>query len=337
MKPIIQVLFIVIALYASIAKTSEIQEINNTNISQDDVQKSIEETLDVLDDVYVYPEKTKAIHDEIIKRMNNGDYKLIKTKQEFVDKISDDLFEISKDRHLSVMLVKPDEVEPTHVLIETKDERKYNFAFQRIEVLNGNIGYVKFNKFYQDEEAQITVDHAFGFLANTDAMIIDLRDNIGGSPELVRYILSHFFNEKTLLWRSHSRANKEIYDNESIEGVGAQKFKTNYPLFVLVSADTASAAEIFSYTLKHLGKATIIGETTVGMAHGVSAVKINDYFSGRFSMSRPSSPITHTSWEGVGVIPNIPSTAEQSLKIAHTQALKALGIKSKSISQDNID
>ena len=73
MKPIIQVLFIVIALYASIAKTSEIQETNNTNISQEDVQKSIVKTLDVLDDVYVYPEKTKAIHDEIIKRMINGD------------------------------------------------------------------------------------------------------------------------------------------------------------------------------------------------------------------------------------------------------------------------
>ena len=324
MKHIIQVLFIVIALYSSIAKTSEIQETNNANISQDDVRKSIEETLNVLDDVYVYPEKTKAIHDEIIKRMNQGDYKLIKTKQEFVDKISDDLFEVSKDQHLGVMLVKPDEVKPTHVLTETIDERKYNFAFQKVEVLSGNIGYVKFNKFYQDEEAEITVNHAFGFLANTDAMIIDLRDNIGGSPELVRYILSHFFKEKTLLWRSHNRANKEIYDNESIKGIGAQKFKTNYPLFILVSSHTASAAEIFSYTLKHLGKATIIGETTVGMAHGVSAVKINDYFSGRFSMSRPSNPITHTSWEGVGVIPNIPTTAEKSLTIAHTQALKAL-------------
>ena len=324
MKPIIQVLFIVIALYASTAKTSEIQETYNTNISQEDVQISIEETLNVLDDVYIYPEKTKAIHDEIIKRMNNGDYKFIKTKQEFVDKISDDLIEVSKDRHLSVMLVKPNEVKPTHVLTETKDERKYNFAFQKVEVLSGNIGYVKFNKFYQDKEARIIVDHAFGFLANTDAMIIDLRDNIGGSPELVQYILSHFFNEKTLLWRSHSRANKEIYDNESITEIGAQKFKTNYPLFVLVSSNTASAAEVFSYTLKHLGKATIIGETTVGMAHGVSAIKINDYFNGRFSMSRPSNPITHTSWEGVGVIPDIKVTSEESLNIAHTQALKAI-------------
>jgi len=114
MKYFIQVLFIIFAFNTNIAKTFETQdenqETNNDFISQEVVNKSIEETLNVLDDVYIYPEKTKAIHDEIIKRMNHGDYKLIKTKQNFVDKISDDLIEISKDKHLSVIEFKTVEI-----------------------------------------------------------------------------------------------------------------------------------------------------------------------------------------------------------------------------------
>ena len=183
---------------------------------------------------------------------------------------------------------------------------------------------MKFNKFYQDEKVKTTVDHAFGFLSNTDAMIFDLRDNIGGSPELVRYMLSHFFNKQTLLWRIHDRGNKNIYDHISIKGVGSLRLKSDYPLYILVGPNTASAAEIFSYTLKHFGMATLIGEKTMGIAHAVNAAKINQYFTGRFSVARPSNPITKTSWEVIGVIPDIKSESDKSLKVAHTQALDFL-------------
>jgi C-terminal processing protease CtpA/Prc len=320
MSHFFKVLFFTLLFHFNISNASE----TLISLSQDQVRHSIVETLKVLNEVYVFPEKAKEFESIIVDRMHKGAYDHIKTNSEFQRHISNELKEVSTDGHLGILLVKDEETEPTHVLVETEDKYKYNYAFQKLEILKGNVGYLKFNKFYQDEENIETVDFAMGFLKDTDAMIIDLRDNIGGSPELVRYILSHFFSEETLLWRVHERGDKDIYDLNSIIEIGSPKFKNNYPLFVLVGPDTASAAEMFSYTLKNYNRATIVGGKTRGVAHAVGAVKINKFFIGRFSMSTIINPITNTNFEVVGVQPDIKSSLDNSLNVAHSSALKVL-------------
>ena len=309
------------SLYAS-----ELEYKDGKHLSQNTVQKSVHETLHLLNEVYVYPDKARKIQFEMIERMEQGAYDHINSKVEFSTVISSELREISRDSHLSVRVIRDYSHKPTHILTETEDSRKYNFAFQKLEVLSGNIGYMKFNKFYQDEEATAVVDHAFGFLSGTDAMIIDLRDCIGGSPELVRYMLSYFFEKTTKLWSVYDRSGESSYDVFSIEDVGGKQFKKNYPLFILAGPNTASAAEYFAYTLKHFGKAETVGEITRGAAHMVGAKVINKYFYGRFSMSRPVNPITKGDWEGVGVIPDIASNSGLSLDVAHSEALMSLGL-----------
>ena len=323
MKYFVHVLFFIFIFNINNIKASE----TNISLNQDQVRQSIVDTLKTLNEFYVFPEKAKEVESIIIDRMNKGAYDHIKTTEEFGDFITDELIEVSTDGHLGIMLVKDKDAKPTPVIIEVEDEYKYNYAFQKLEVLSGNVGYLKFNKFYIDEEAVETVDYAFGFLKNTDAMIIDLRDCKGGSPILTLYMLSHFFSEKTLLWNIHTRGVEEIYENNSIVGIGSPKFKSHYPLYILVGPDTASAGEIFSYTLKHFNKATIVGEKTLGIAHPVEAFKINKYFIGRFSMRRITNPITNTDWEVVGVLPDIKSSSDKSLNVAHTKALEALSQK----------
>jgi len=52
--------------------------------------------------------------------------------------------------------------------------------------LKGNIGYLSFNLFVDDiESVQPTIKAALTFLRNADALIIDLRDNMGGNPKMV--------------------------------------------------------------------------------------------------------------------------------------------------------
>jgi hypothetical protein len=320
MKCFFKVLFFSLLFHINTSNASE----TSISLSQEQVRQSIVETLQVLNDVYVFPEKSKKVQTVITERMHKGAYDHIKTNIEFQKHISDELIEVSTDGHLGIMLVKDEDAELSPVLVEIEDKYKYNYAFEKLEILSGNVGYLKFNKFYMDEEAVETLNSALGFLKDTDAMIIDLRDNIGGSPELVLYFLSHFFNEKTLLYSNHTRNNVDFYNYDSIVGIGNSKFKSNYPLYIIVGPDTASAAEIFSYTLKHFNKATIIGQKTYGIANPVQAIKINKYFIGRFSMSRIINPITNTNWELVGVIPDIKSSLDASLDVAHTKALEAL-------------
>ncbi len=291
-------------------------------LSRDQVRQSIVDTLQTLNEVYVFPEKAKLIESEVLSRMHQGAYDHIKSTKEFQVFMTDELIEVSTDGHLGIMLVKDEKSEPTHVIVETEDIYKNNYAFQKLEILSGNIGYLKFNKFYIDDEAVETVNYAFGFLKDTEAMIIDLRDYIGDSPELVRYMSSYFFDEKTLLWCIHTRDDEEIFDHESMEDVGHSNFKNNYPVYILVGPETASGAELFSYTLKHYGKATVIGEKTNGIAYAVGAAKINQYFIGRFSMNCPINPITYTNWEIVGVLPDIKASLSDSLRVAHNKALQ---------------
>lgn len=251
----------------------------------------------------------------MIERLEAGMYDRISTRQEFADRIGSELVELTRDGHMGVMLAEGDDP-PTHVLKETVDRFQLNYAFQKVEILEGNIGYLKFNKFHPDDEAQPVADHALGFLSGTDALIIDLTECKGGSPELVRHMLSYFFSAETPLWSIFDRQGKSVHDAVSTSGMGTARFKSDFPIFILTGPDTASAAELFAYTLKSYGKAKTVGQGTAGMAHLVGALPINEHFVGRFSTYRNANPVTKTSWEGVGIVPDTFAAPADSLDVA---------------------
>lgn len=296
-----------------------------TPLSPETVTQSVKDTLKLLNEVYVYPERAKTISQEISRRLDAGVYADISTKEAFVSRLKHDLQQISGDYHLGLSITKEQTRKPGHRLKETVDKFKNNFAFERVEVLPGNIGYLKFNKFYHTDDAKKVLDHAFAFLSSTDAIIIDLSDNKGGSPMLVEHMASHFFTDKTHLWTVYDRDNAVFNTGFTEPGIGVKHFKANLGLYLITSANTASAAESFAYALKHYGKATIVGQTTMGIAHLVSGHKINSMFTGRLSVARPVHPLTKTDWEGKGVIPDIKvALTDNAIETARLEALKRL-------------
>lgn len=292
-------------------------------MDRDSVRESVRNTVKLLNIVYVYPDKARQVGAEMIKRLQLGRYDHIGSKQEFAERISAELVELSADGHMGVMVAEGSEP-PTHVLVETVDRFNLNYAFEKVEILAGNVGYLKLNKFFQDDEARLVADHALGFLSGTDALIIDLTECKGGSPELVRYLLSHFMQDETKLWSIIDRDGASVHDAISIKGVGSDRFKNAFPLFILTSPETASAAELFAYTLKNFGKAQTVGQGTMGIAHLVGAHPIDSRFVGRFSTYRNANPVTNTSWEGVGVLPDVHASVEGRLDVAVELALAAI-------------
>jgi len=87
-------------------------------------------------------------------------------------------------------------------------------------------------------------------------------------------------------------------------------------VYVLTSARTFSGAEEFSYNLKSLKRATIVGETTGGGAHPVSGHRIDEHFMIGVPFARAINPITRTNWEGVGVEPDVKVPAADALATA---------------------
>lgn len=289
-------------------------------LTQEQVVKSINDTFDKLNDVYVHPNMIIELKEKVLNRLDSGSYSNIHNNLNFSKVISKELQEISGDKHLGVFVNKNSEDPLTHVLAPTKDSIKNNFSFQKAEVLEGNIGLLKFNKFDADPTAQTVTDHAIGFLASTDALIIDLRDCIGGSPELVRYLISHFIGQETLLWTAINRNSAQL-PTRSLENIGPDKFKENFPVFILTGPNTTSAAEVFTFVLQQKGIAIVVGEQTPGITHAVSAFRINDYFYGRFSTSWIQFPFAPGGFEGQGVTPDIEVPLDSSLAVAHKAAM----------------
>lgn len=140
---------------------------------------------------------------------------------------------------------------------------------------------------------------------------------------MVAFVASYLFAKKTRLNDIYERKSNKTTQSWTNPAVPGKKLATQ-PVFVLTSHDTFSAAEDFSYGLKNLKRATIVGETTGGGAHPTMGVRLDDHFMIRVPTGRSISPITKTDWDGTGVEPDVKVPADQALETAKRLAAEAL-------------
>jgi hypothetical protein len=196
-----------------------------------------------------------------------------------------------------------------------------NFGFARVERLAGNIGYVDLRGFMPPALAGETATAAINFLASADAVIFDLRQNGGGDPAMVAFITSYLVGPQPVhLNDFYSRPGNETRQSWTLPYVPGRRL-TGKDVYILTSARTFSGAEEFTYNLKHLKRAIVVGETTGGGAHTVAGRRINELFVIAVPSGRPINAVTKSNWEGVGVEPDVKVAAEHALKVAHLMAL----------------
>jgi len=282
-----------------------------------------------LQDNYVFPEVAeKMVADMKAKR---AEYDKITSGPAMATRITADLQAISKDKHLRVRasatpFPKPSKEEPSAAERDRAKEfgRRMNGAIAKVERLPGNVGYLEIRNFMQPEAVAEPMAAAMDFLARTDAMILDLRKNGGGSPKGVALVCSYFFSEEpvhlnSLYWRRGDRT-EQFWTLKSVAG----KRYIGKDLYVLTSSRTFSGAEECAYNLQTQKRATIIGETTGGGAHPGGMVPLGERFIAFIPTGRAINPITKTNWEGTGVKPDKSCAADQALDIAHQAAVKKL-------------
>jgi C-terminal processing protease CtpA/Prc len=294
--------------------------------------EAIEKLLKELDDNYVFPETAKKMGEIIRQHVADKRYEGLKTGQELAKKLTDDLQAVSKDKHLRVICSteklpppsKGKKPSPEEVKKMRGRMAKMNGGFVKAERLPGNVGYLELTGFMNPEAAAGPAAAAMTFLANTDALVIDLRRNGGGSPETVALLCSYFFGEEpvhlnSLYWRKGDRTEK-FFTRKKLDGPRY----LDKDVYVLTSKRTFSGAEEFTYNLKNLKRATIVGETTGGGAHPGGVVPVGDHFAAFIPTGRAISPITNTNWEGTGVAPDIAVPVDQALDTAHRRAVERL-------------
>ncbi|HEY4010028.1 MAG TPA: S41 family peptidase [Acidobacteriaceae bacterium] len=272
---------------------------------------------------YVYSETAAKMNAALQAHAQHGDYNNITDGSAFAETLTHDLRDVSHDMHLHieyapfVQPVRPPEAKPTpedraRMRQQLED---INCAFEKVEILPRNIGYLKFNMFAPPDVCGPTAAAAMAFLAHTKAVIIDVRQNGGGDPAMVQLIVSYLFDHTEHINDLYYRAKDETTQYWTLPWVPGERLATQ-PIFVLTSHRTFSGAEEFTYDLKNLKRATIVGETTGGGAHPMHGEQIDSHFTIGVPAGRPINPVTKTDWEGTGVTPDEKTSADDALPTA---------------------
>jgi hypothetical protein len=296
----------------------------------------IDGVLDRLNAAYVFPDTARAMERAIRARLERGEYDAVTSARAFAESLTAHLQAVSRDRHLRVRysaevlpVSRPGPGPgpgPEQEAEALAFGRRVNFGFERAERLSGNVGYLEVRSFgFEPQWAAATVGAAMTLVANTDALIIDLRRNGGGSPHYVAFVSSYVFgldsvHLNSLYWRPENRT-EAFYTRADIPGT---RYGPDKPVYVLTSRRTFSGAEEFAYNLQTRKRAVIVGDTTGGGAHPGGFERVTDHFGVWVPSGRAINPITGTNWERVGVRPDLAAPADSALRVAHLAALRGL-------------
>ena len=292
-------------------------------------QRVIDGAIANLTKYYIYPDVAQKMADALLAHEESGDDDAATDGEVFADLLTRQMRDVSHDR--SVMMVYNTVTEPENppapsledVSRYRKEMEENNCTFEKVRILPHNIGYLKFNEFPDASICRTTVAAAMASLNQADAIILDLRDNPGGYANMVALIATYLFDHPTHLNDFYNRGEHSTEQSWTHPPVPGNRL-ADKPAFVLTSLSTFSAAEGFSYDLKMLKRATLVGETTSGRGHMGMGHRIDDHFTIRVPGIRVVNPISKNNWEGTGVEPDVKVKAADALKTAEKLAEERL-------------
>lgn len=334
-----------LAFFASIASAQRPPDIKLDPVSNREV---VEGVIRAINKYYVSAEMAKQLESGLRDHLRRGEYDHVTSAFDLVDLLDEHMQQISKDAHLKLGYshkpgppvgsepeISPDT--PQKLEEERKGARDNNFGFEKVERLPGNIGYLALGSFERPVFSGEMTGTAMSFLANTDALIIDLRSSRGGSADMVVFLASYFFDgaEPFRLGDWYTRAENGIQQCWTYPYLPGARY-LDKDVYILVSRRSFSAVEGFTSIMQHHKKAVVVGEPTRGGTHPGSFIRVHPNFavfvplswfiyptgSPTYPIGRPVFPSGKTDYQGTGIKPDIPAPSAQALKTAQIAALE---------------
>ena len=318
------VLALVLALIFSLPATYFPQSKTNFPLSSQATKVLVDSLANQLSKYYVEKDAALQMSAYLRSRLKEGAYSKIADPHQLAGLLTDDVTDVYKDEHLHIEYnpILANEVSgniddvPKMVAEKLKNDRAKNFGFKKVEVLYGNIGYLELSGFSRlNQYSRETANNAMRLLCNSNALIIDLRYGVGGSPEMMTHIISHFFKEKTHVSDIYIRSENATLPYYTIPDSSTTHL-TDVPIYVLTSYKTFSAAEGLAFALKSLHRATIVGEATRGGAHTVTYRPLSSGFVADIPFGKAFNPINKETWERHGITPDVKVSADKALEVA---------------------
>jgi retinol-binding protein 3 len=273
---------------------------------------AVESVASAVEANYPWPDTAQMIAAHVRGRSAAGAYDTFSTLRDLANALSRDLRAINGDVHLGVV-GGPSGGAPAPMALVSPEDRPT--GVERVERLEGNVGYLKLNQLIAGDRSFDAVAQALASLDGTDAMVLDLRAIPGGNTQMANFLVSHFMPPEVLSLNAVSQATGETTSHRTLGEVPGPR-RLDVPLYVLVDGGSASAAEAVPFVLQNFGRATIVGERTAGAGRNNVWYPAELGLRVSLSTTRVYDPSSGRGWERLGVQPDIVTTSEGALAAA---------------------
>jgi len=297
-------------------------------MDETDLARVVGQTRALVEEHYIFPDVAAAVSGVLAAGLAERRYPA--DAPALAEAVTADLQSVNGDKHLR--LKYHDEALKERTPGDDAEERAMLAAWARqtcggvacVRRLAGNVGYLDLRPIlFPAAMCGETITAALSVLASTDALLIDLRQCLGGEPGMAVFLASYLWDDDPVqLTGLRDRKDSLLRQAWTLPYVPGRRFGKTKPLYVLTSATTFSGGEQLSYDLQQLGRATIIGERTRGGAHPREGFVVHPHLEATISVAQSVNPKTGGNWEGTGVAPDIETTADRARDMAYERALR---------------
>jgi len=297
-------------------------------MDQHEVTRVVREVQALAEDRYVYPGVGEQVAQVLAAGLAEGRYPA--DERQLAAAVTADLQSVNGDKHLRLRYHD----EPIGHREPGDDAEEYaavaRWAQQTcggvasVQRLAGNVGYLDLQPIlFPAVIGGELITAALSLVAATEALIIDVRQCLGGEPAMVAFLISYLWDHDPVqLTGLQERQDDRPRQSWTLPYVPGRRFGKTKPVYVLTSAATFSGGEQLAHDLKQLGRAVLIGEPTRGGGHAREGFRVHPHLEATISVAAAVSPVSGTSWEGTGVTPDVPTPAAQARDKAHRLALE---------------
>ncbi|RSD20246.1 S41 family peptidase [Amycolatopsis eburnea] len=285
----------------------------------------VNEVIRRLEAHYVFPAVAAKLADVLRGRLDEGAYADV-DDAEFATLVTADLQSVNGDPHLRLRHHADPVADDGDAAMNSEDFRVEaeleGFGVAAVRRLAGNVGYLDTTMLYPAELAGPAISAAMTLLATTDALLLDVRRNRGGSPGTSALLQTYLVDEQVHYLDIYEREGDKTTQMWTLPYVPGPRFGGTKPIWVLTGPRTFSGGEDLAFSLQQQGRAKTVGEATRGGAHPREQYKVDTYLDVTVSIARSLHPETGENWEGTGVRPDLPVAADQAFDTAYALALK---------------
>jgi hypothetical protein len=331
MKKSINIFYCILFIILPAVTATNVYAQNKITKSQQEV--ILKEVCEKLEKYYTNSEIGAKLSKVLIEKFEKGGYSENVVPEKFTEVLNEDFYETSGDKHLKI-IYDPEEVKELSKVktegglpeTEIRSDRLKNFGFKDLRILDGNVGYMNISDFCPVKYAGEKAVTAMNFFSDCNSLVIDLRQNGGGSDDMVTFLASYFVDsdEAVVFNISYSTVDGSYYPSMTSSYLPGKK-RANIPVYLLTSSATASAAEAFATIMKGYNKnVTIVGRKTRGAENPVNHLAVGTEYVLRIPSWRKIFSGMNATWEGKGISPDINVEENKALSTAHLEALKKM-------------